>query len=297
MIPAQLSVRMDTRANPRRVASTLPTAVARRAERHRCPSPHSVLPPPTNATTLRKDSSAETSTVTPSVADSGVGSDIGPATNIAMFMKTILSDVNTPNPGTSKSRVALQKRRLLNCPTMLEADTLDTIKMVGWMQAAEQCGRAHKGHMTAFETLELTTSVSSDNKILDILAVAVAIDNPTDRDWIRVVGQILATIPGVVAITDVKINNVIARGSTESPEVYYQRFKTSLSLATWVRRHMSKDISSDWVRPHPEAWASKLGDYGVSIATMSLPVTATLTDYYINASKGFRVLGGINSTK
>jgi hypothetical protein len=214
-----------------------------------------------------------------------------------MFLEAILSAVNTPNPGTSKPRVAVQKRRLLNCSTMLEADILDTIKMVEWMQAAEQCGRAHEGHMTAFETLELTTSLNSDNKILDILAVAVVIDKPTDRDWIRVVGQILGTIPDVVAITDAKLSDVIARGSTESLEAYYQRFKTSLSLATWVRRHMSKDISNDWVRPHLETWANKLGDYGASIATMSLPATATLTDYYINASKGFRVLGGINSTK
>jgi hypothetical protein len=121
---------------------------------------------------------------------------------------------------------------------MLEADILDTIKMVEWMQAAEQCGRAHEGHMTAFETLELTTSLNSDNKILDILAVTVAIDNPTDRFWIRVAGQIFATIPDVVAITDAKLNYVIARGSTESLEVYYQRFKTSLSLTTWVHLHI-----------------------------------------------------------
>jgi hypothetical protein len=102
------------------------------------------------------------------------------------------------------------------------------------MQAAEQCGQAHEGpYMTAFETFELTTSLIGDNKILDILAIAVTIDNPTDRDWIRVVGQILATIiPGVVAITDAKLSAVFVRGSTESLEVYYQRFKTSLSLAT-----------------------------------------------------------------
>ena len=146
--------------------------------------------------------------------------------------------------------------------------------------------------MTVFETLELTTALNNDNQILTILAVAITINGPTDRDWIRVVSEILATIPDVVAITDAKLSAFLARDSTESFEAYFQRFKAPLSLATWVRRHMSKDVSNDWSRPHLEAWASKLGDRGASMGTVFLPATATLNDYYIAALKGSRMLGG-----
>jgi hypothetical protein len=59
---------------------------------------------------------------------------------------------------------------------------------------------------------------------------------------------------------------------------------------------MSKDVSSDWFRPHLEAWAHKLGDHGATVATLSLPAAATLNDYYINATKGSRVLGGQPAT-
>jgi hypothetical protein len=125
------------------------------------------------------------------------------------------------------------------------------MKMVELMQAAEQCGRVQKGPMTAFETLELTASLNSDNEILNILAVAVTIEDPNEHDWILVVGQILKAIPDAVAITDAKFSAVLARGSTESVQAYYQRFKTPLSIATWVRRNMSKDMSSDWFRSVP----------------------------------------------
>jgi hypothetical protein len=70
------------------------------------------------------------SIVTLTAADSRLEFDIGPPTNIGTFLEAILSAVSTPNHGTSNPRVTLQKQRLLNCPTILETDTLDTIKMV-----------------------------------------------------------------------------------------------------------------------------------------------------------------------
>ena len=48
------------------------------------------------------------------------------------------------------------------------------------------------------------------------------------------------TIPDVVTSADAELDTVTSRGSIESLETYYNRFKVSLDLATCVRHHINR---------------------------------------------------------
>ena len=218
----------------------------------------------------------------------------GPDTIVGQFIDVIttaITAVKTPAADEAGSmKATLLKRRIASCPTMTETDTTDHVKVMAWLQAADRIAPAEKGdHTMALDVLSLTTNLDSNDPISTILENARTETPCSNHRWTSTRGLILSTIPDVVQSVESAINATDPRAPGENLSKYYLRYQKSLAHARLVRTFMSKDVGNDWLRPHLEVWARKLGNDEWLMATLALPMTATLNDFYIKVCQAARI--------
>jgi hypothetical protein len=219
----------------------------------------------------------------------------GPETPLGQFigtLKTALSHSPVNNLAATNHdsmKTALSKRLIERCPNFGEMDIFDPIKMVAWLQAAERLEQtANDNFVTALTALELTAELDADNPICSIVQTARALAPQTEPEWTSTCGLILSTIPDIVHLAETSIKEVTPRAPGEDVSMYYHRYQAALGHAHYVRTHLGKDVGGDWLRPHLERWARKIGNSNWTGMLLSLPATATLNDYYIKACQASR---------
>ena len=85
------------------------------------------------------------------------------------------------------------------------------------------------------------------------------------------------------------------RRSDESVESYFARKIGPINHAQFIRKVLGKDVSGDWLRPHLDGWALGLGNVSMATATVTLPVTATLRDFFDTVQKVSAVIPTVTS--
>lgn len=219
---------------------------------------------------------------------------LSPDTPMGQFMgalKTVLSHSPVTATVHDPMKTALSKRLIERCPIFREADIFDPIKMVAWLQAAERLEQpANDDFVTALTALELTAELDANNPICNIVLTARALAPQNKPEWTSTCGLILSTIPDIVHLAEASIKKVAPRAPGEDVTLYYRRYQVALGHARYVRTHLGKDVGVDWLRPHLERWARKIGNSSWTAVLLSLPATSTLSDYYSKAIQAVRAI-------
>jgi hypothetical protein len=222
---------------------------------------------------------------------------LGPDTPMGQFigaLTTVLSHSPVTSPAATVHdpvKTALSKRLIERCPVFRETDIFDPIKMIAWLQAAERLEQtANDNFATALTALELTAELDANNPICSIVLTARALAPQNKPEWTSTCGLILSTIPDIVHLVEASIKKVAPRAPSEDVTLYYHRYQVALGHAHYVRTHLGKDVGVDWLRPHLERWARKIGNSSWTAVLMSLPATSTLSDYYAKAIQAIRAI-------
>jgi uncharacterized membrane protein YgcG len=232
---------------------------------------------------------------------------LGPETPMGKLMAA-MSAVTEKMSGTIPWEVAQKfggddvyaasvKRKLALRAHMTETDTTDPVKIAEWLQWAAflvRRGSTDQGleYSSACHALLNTAStLSIDNAIVKTLEYTVEMEIYDTEVWQDTCRNILmASVPNAVSQAEAAISGTPARKADESVSSYFARKVAPINHAQFIRKVLGKDVSGDWLRPHLDKWALGLGDVNMAAATVTLPQTATLRDFFDTVQKVSAVL-------
>jgi uncharacterized membrane protein YgcG len=184
------------------------------------------------------------------------------------------------------------KRKLALREHITEADTTDPVKIAAWLQWAASLvrrGSTDQGleYSSACHALLNTAStLSIDDATVKTLEYAVEMEICDTYVWQGTCRNILmASVPNAVSQAEAAISGTPPRKADESISSYFARKVEPINHAQFIRKVLGKDDSGDWLRPHLDKWALGLGDVNMAPATVTLPQTATLRDFFDTVQK------------